>query len=453
MRFKKVGNIYRTFVNDAYQQFLNQNKSTLSLFDTSRATDSGKPSSQPAGYLMNKFGLILLLAILLVAVWFGQVMVAILLGLVLSAAGLARLWSRFSLVGVYCQRVLSGERCFPGEYLEMRLRLVNRKLLPLPWLKLSDEVPVGFIQNASLEPGTRPGYGVLSYFTSLKWYSALNWRYQLYCAKRGYYPLGPTTTTSGDIFGIYSRSITQPATDHIIVYPKILPLSELGIVPWYLLGDTKAEQRLFEDPTRPIGTRDLSPQDSLRHIHWKASARQQRLQVKVFEPTTTLKVAVFLAVESFQTEGVLDEDSFELGISTAASVANYCIARGSPVGLYVNSWLADLTQMVRIPPASTVGQLVSILEALAKLTYRTGDSFERFIEGERRGLSWGTTVVLVLSDPTEALSRLLARLGSSGYRVLVLQVGGAGESPVPGVRWHRVRDLSDKSQVGYGGEK
>lgn len=99
-------------------------------------------SSQPAGYLLSRPGLLALLAGLLLAAWYGQVVIVVLLGLVLSAAGLAKLWSRFSLVGVSCQRMLSEQRVFPGEHIELRLRLVNRKLLPLPWIQMDDEIPL-----------------------------------------------------------------------------------------------------------------------------------------------------------------------------------------------------------------------------------------------------------------------------------------------------------------------
>jgi len=64
-------------------------------------------SSQSAGYLLGRFGLIAILAGLLLAAWNGQIVIVILLALVLSAAGLAKLWSHFSLAGVHCQRLLS----------------------------------------------------------------------------------------------------------------------------------------------------------------------------------------------------------------------------------------------------------------------------------------------------------------------------------------------------------
>ncbi len=397
-------------------------------------------SPQSVGHLFGVFGLLAMLLVLLVAAWFGQVLVVILAGLVLSAAGIAKLWSRFSLVGVRCERFLSEQRLFPGEHIELRLRLVNRKLLPLPWVQVDDEIPAGWAAGTATRPGSRPGFDFLSYAGSLLWYTGISWRHRLQVSKRGYYSLGPVMVTSGDIFGFYPRSVPQPLIDHVIVYPRIFQLAQLGLPSLYPLGETKAERRIFADPTRTIGVRDYSPHDSLRYIHWKASARHQKLQVKVFEPTTTLKVALFLAVDSFQqNEGVNAEPDFELGISTVASIANYVVQQRSPVGLYVNACLSGSGQPVRIPPGSGVTQLVNILESLAKITLLPSGSFDQFLESEWSSLPWGTTLIIVISKPLDSLSGLLTRLREAGYKLLVLQVGEWPGGSVSQVAWYYVK--------------
>ena len=131
-------------------------------------------STQPAGYLLGRFGLLALLGVLLLAAWFGQFLVVIILGLFLSAAGISRLCSRLSLVGVNCQRFLSEQRLFPGEYVELRLRLVNRKLLPLPWIQIDSEIPAGLTPDISLRPGNKLGVNFLSNVASLLWYMGIN---------------------------------------------------------------------------------------------------------------------------------------------------------------------------------------------------------------------------------------------------------------------------------------
>ena len=424
--------------------------------------------TQPASHLLSKFGILVILAGLILAAWYGQIVIVILLCLVLSAAGLSKLWSRYSLVGVSCQRLLSVRRVFPGEQIELRLRLVNRKLLPLPWVQLDDEVPLRLFSDIPLAASDSPGTGFLSKSAALLWYTGIRWKERLKCHKRGYYRLGPVRLTSGDIFGFYPRSITDSSIDHVIVYPKIYPITQLGIPSLHPLGDTTVARRIFEDPLRVIGVRNYDPRDSLRYIHWKATARRQELQVKVFEPTTTLKVAIFLAVDTFQPKGpeneqglepdinsnanvdnfqqdlTQNEEDFELGISTAASMANHLIEQRNSVGLFVNSRLADSAQPAVILPGSSTGQLVDILEALAKVTPSPSSSFEEFLQVERATLPWGTTLVFVLYRPSPLLMEQLVGLKESGHKLIILQIGGTEEDKIPtSINWHRVRQPGD----------
>jgi len=407
-----------------------------------------RTTTRPAGMLLGRVSLLFLLACLLLAAWFDQVVIVIVLALLLVAAGLSMLWSHFSLSGVSCERLLSERRIFPGENFELQLRLFNRKLLPLPWIQLDDELPEGFTSDLPLIPYDRPGYGLLSRTASLLWYTSVSWQQRLFGHRRGYYSLGPVTVTSGDIFGFYPRSLTTSLVDHVIVYPKIFPIARLGIPPLYPIGDTTAERRIFQDPVRVIGVRDYTPHDSLRHIHWKASARHQDLQVKVFEPTTTQTTALFLAVDSFSHDGPADDEIFELGISAAASVAAHLVEHRSSVGLYVNSRLADSAQPAQIMPGSTTGQLVGILEALAKVTADPSGPFEDFLQVERAGLPWGTTLFIILSGHSPALRELLVDLRESGHRLMVLQVGAPSEGAFEqAVDWHTIVQPADFTKI------
>jgi hypothetical protein len=51
-------------------------------------------SSESTSFLLSKFGLVALVIILLIAAWNGQILIVILVGLAISAAGLGKLWSR-----------------------------------------------------------------------------------------------------------------------------------------------------------------------------------------------------------------------------------------------------------------------------------------------------------------------------------------------------------------------
>ncbi|MFH1651840.1 MAG: DUF58 domain-containing protein [Chloroflexota bacterium] len=411
-------------------------------------------SSPATGFLFSRFSLLVVLAGLVLAAWYGQLVLVILLALLLSAAGLSWLWSKSALSGVTCQRQLSEHRLFPGEQTELRLGLANRKLLPLPWIQIDDEIPLPLSTEDALTPGIRPGYGLLSRAAALLWYSAVNWKLRLTASRRGYYPVGPLTVTSGDIFGFYPRSRTVPLNEVVIVYPQLFPVAQFGIPSRHPLGETVTERRLFEDPLRVIGVRDYHPEDSRRRIHWKASARRQELQVKTFEPTTTLKVVLFFAVDSFRARQgeEYNKNDFELGISAAASIAQHLITdKREAAGLFVNSRLADSGQPARLAPGSSSRQLVEILEDLAKVTIMVSHPMDEFLEAVRGSLPWGSTLVFILSSLSAELRNALLGLREAGQQVLVLQVGGRKRDGLTEtIPWLKIKEPADFRKVSVG---
>lgn len=410
--------------------------------------DQGRPAAS-SGYLLGKGGLAFLGAVFALAAWNGETTVASLVGLILSAAGLSRLWSALSLRALRCERGLSHTRAFPGDTVEWRVRLANGKFLPLPWVQVEDRIPAQVLAPQPLPPGALPGSGLLRRAASVLGYGTLSWGCPLQCMRRGYFPLGPLQVTTGDLFGFYPRTMTVPRLDPLVVYPRIFPLDQLGIPSLAPLGETAGARRIFQDPSRVLGVREYTPGDSLRHVHWKASARTQSLQVKCFEPTVSLKLALFLAVESFCREGAWDEEALELAISTAASVASDAVGRGHAVGLYVNTRLADSGQAACLPPGGSRDQLTLILEGLAKTTACAGTPCADLIQAERAHLPWGTTVVLLYAGAWEALPLVLEALREGGLRHLLLQVGpGADGCAPPHGTWLRVERPPDLLHVG-----
>ena len=72
----------------------------------------------------------------------------------LTVLGVAWWWNRRSLVGIEYERLLGVKRAFPGEVVDLTLRLTNQKLLPLGWLMVEDRMVVD-------EPAL-VGWGVVS---------------------------------------------------------------------------------------------------------------------------------------------------------------------------------------------------------------------------------------------------------------------------------------------------
>ncbi|MBC7251498.1 MAG: DUF58 domain-containing protein, partial [Anaerolineae bacterium] len=378
--------------------------------------------------------------------WIALTLVIILIGLVARQQGLlviaallltvlpvAWLWNRYALSGIQYERTLSERRVFLGEKVELTVRIANRKLLPLSWLQVDDEFPTAVtLEGDELEPSSQMERGFLSNFLSMRWYERVSRRYHLRCEQRGYFQLGPARLQSGDIFGLFTAKATAPHLDWLIVYPRIWPLAELGLPPKDPFGEFKSRQRMFEDPSRTIGVRDHQPQDSFRRIHWKATARRQALQSKIYEPSTSHNLVIFLNVATFAKhwEGTRPA-LLERTISTAASIASYGIEQRYIVGLVANGSLPRSDQPIKVLPSRNPRQLTRILEMLAAVHPLATVSYERLLTTESPKLPWGATLVLVTAVTSEELMVTLLRLREAGRRLVLISLADEPPDQVP----------------------
>jgi uncharacterized protein (DUF58 family) len=359
----------------------------------------------------------------------------ILLGvLLLTVLPISRLWNHFALRRVLYARKLEPRRAFIGETTELTLTIENRKLLPLGWLRVEDEWPenVTFAQKQrDLHPARRSGRMILEKSFSLRWYERVRLHYVVLCQHRGFHRLGPARMTSGDIFGIFKSQYVFPRYDWLIVYPKVLPIDELGLPPKDPFGETKARERMFEDPSRTIGVRDHFPSDGFRHIHWKATARRQELQVRVYEPTTSFTVMVFLNVATLERYwmGTIP-DLLERCISVAASVSSFSVDKRYVTGLTANGSVPHSDQPIKVLPGRDPQQLTRILEALAAVTPVATTSIAQLLARESPKLSWGATLVVVTAIVTEELSSTLLRLHDAGRRLVLISLGKEPPEPL-----------------------
>jgi uncharacterized protein (DUF58 family) len=372
-------------------------------------------------------------------------------GLVLFLLALAvALWGRFCLERLEYQRSFSVRRAFCGEAIEFGVRLVNRKPLPLAWVSVDDELPSELsLRGVELLPSHKPLRQVLSNLLSLTWYEAVTRRYTLRCDHRGFFTFGPATVRTGDLFGFAARTLTLDSEDRLLVYPRVVPLAELGIPSRQLFGDLATREELVRDPLRVVGVREYAAGDSLRNVHWKATARTGALHVKLLEPTTSHDFVLFVNVSTFEPDwqGVVP-GLLELAIITAAAIANEALTEGEPLGLYANTNLPGSDQPVRVPAGNDPEQLTLVLETLAKLSGFTTVPIDRFLARESRGLPWSATIVVISAVVTSQLLSTLLHLRRAGRRVALITVGpdGAGVHP-PGIPTYAVAQSQPWEEV------
>ncbi len=400
----------------------------------SSVIDSGSPPKESGSVFFSRGGILAMLCVAGLAAWNDLGLPVLLSGTVAVLGIIAHGWNRIALTKLAYERTLDQTRVFAGQSVDYSVRLDNRKLLPLVWVNATDRIPRDIAPPASELPnGLVWTDGELSVSTSLLWYQRAAWHCRLDCRKRGYFQLGPASITSGDIFGLFTKTRMAGGARHVVVYPRVFALSQLGLPSKFPLGEAISPNPAFADPTRTRGIREYSPDIPFRHIHWKASARNQRLQAKVFEPSCALRASLFLDCSAFVKIGQEpDLDGFELAISTVASIARHLIEGRHAVGLYADTRLITGEPLVAMKAASGTEHLSRMLEALAKATPRTLP-FALLLDTARPQLSGGATLGIVTGGLTpEAIARL-TELRQQGFPVVVFHVGNhpAAQTPFP----------------------
>jgi uncharacterized protein (DUF58 family) len=410
-----------------------------------------------------------------VARWLGLVLAVLLLGaatgngllllialLLALLAGATLLWSHYSLAAFSYRRRLANRRLALGETTDLEIELINAKPLPLPWLRVDDTVSKA-IQIESLKAGTKleaegnaksdssrgdnddhgqprsskdnvkniesqPGNNkLLVTALSLRWYERVTRRYRITGLRRGIWSFGPVYIRTGDLFGFHTQERTIEQSEPLVVFPRILPLTELGLPPRYPLGDFRLARRHSEDPQRMMGVRDYVQGDSFRHIHWKASARQQNLQTKVFEPSASRPVILALNTNTsaHYYEGY-DVDLQEYAICVAASLAQHLWMQGAPVGLLCNALTPDTHHHIHIPIRTHSDQLMQILIALAGIKDGWGRwSIARLLQVSASSWMYGSTLILISAVINRQIEQTLLDLQRREFGVGLITLGEA----------------------------
>ena len=318
-------------------------------------------------------------ALLLIALLNGQRDLIVLTLLVLGVMVGARLWAQISLVGLQHHSRIDKLKVFPGEKLTLKVTVENAKLLPI-WLQM--DIPAkGLFPPSS-------GETALMKESSLLWYQRIHFDWDFIADRRGVFQVGPLYLQAGDLFAFFSRQKKAEEPHSIIVYPRLVSLRSYPLPRLDFFGVPKAKNPV-QDPIYILGTRDYQHGQPAKYVHWKASARHNRLQQKVFESTHQEKILLVVDVGSFARHQA--EEDFERALEVVASLAVRLDQQGHALGLIANGCLVGGGPAI-VPVARNDQQMPAILELLARLQMKhDGDIIE--VLCHRLTFSWGASCI------------------------------------------------------------
>ncbi|OGP32591.1 MAG: hypothetical protein A2073_06975 [Deltaproteobacteria bacterium GWC2_42_11] len=153
--------------------------------------------------------------------------------------------------------------------------------------------------------------------------------------RRGIYKLQGFKVSTRFPFGLFLKSKDVDSNMEVLVYPRIKPVKQ-SRRHTYSIGasaDGDAHKASGGGDTQIYNIRDYVTGDDSRLIHWKSSAKANKLMSKEFE--TEKRKGVIIRVDNIEPEKVYDGfyEEFENMVEDAAALAAHFIKKGFYVGI------------------------------------------------------------------------------------------------------------------------
>src|SRR5689334_17444820 len=199
---------------------------------------------------------------------------------------------------------------------------------------------------------------LLAYFSYVPHHAAAEQRVEQLFPQRGHVLIDGFELSTRFPFGFFRRRRRLRARNvDIVVYPKPEVISdELHLLPMYAGCNPSLRRGAGHDL---FSMRDYQPQDDLRHIDWKATARSRRLTVREFTSEDERRITIVL--DTRLPGGVDDmKERFEHGVVHAASLLKHFVDERAEVRLVLGDEAG--------PFGSGIEQLYRCLRRLALVT-------------------------------------------------------------------------------------
>lgn len=275
---------------------------------------------------------------------------------------------------------------------------------------------------------------------------------------RGVHAIGPLHVRVGDPFGLVRRSIVLGARTRVTVAPAVVELSALPNLAGETGGMLHVTNEQLGQGSDNLSPRAYAPGDSMRRIHWRATAHRDQLMVRQEEQESTPEATVILdrgvlrwSPDAMSAPG--GDDGFEAAVSACVSVAARLVRDGYGVDI-ADSDGALLTARI---DGGEVAEIDHLATDFAVLTARRDDTLGRLAQVFAGTLTGPVVVIVGRLDPSDVDA--LGPIVHHAATAVLLAVAPIGDALDLAARdgWHAARldpdaDLADVwSSVVHGG--
>jgi len=327
-------------------------------------------------------------------------------------------------------RSLAPDVATVGRETQVTVRVGVRTAVPTPPGTWRDTLPSGLTGTAH---GVFPALG-----SGLRGSErVVDISYSVRGVKRGIHSIGPLSVRSSDPFGLAHRSTLFGDRTPVTVAPAIVDLPPLTDFAGEAGGTLHTSTNQLGQGADNLVARAYMPGDSMRRIHWRATAHRDQLMVRQEEQESTPEASVVFdrgvlrwAPEAMYAPGT--DPGFEAGVSAAVSA----VARLVHDGYAVEVIDTDGTIIAERIDGGDMSEVEAMISHFATMTARRDDSLNR-LSRQFSGVMTGPVILIVgRLDPTDL--ELIATVPHHSTLPILLAVAPVGDAldRAAGVGWH-----------------
>lgn len=223
-------------------------------------------------------------------------------------------------------RAVSNELLAVGRESTIQTQLLAQSLLPTPLGRWHDGLPDALTGDASGPFATIDSSLTHGVQTMTVGYSVTG-------VRRGVHKIGPFRVNITDPFGLTRRQSDIGTTTSVVIAPAIVPLAALPVSAGEAGGSLHSSTSHLGEGSDNLIARPYAPGDSMRRIHWRATAHRDQLMVRQEEQESTPRAIVILdrAVARWPAKAAqfdAKDEAFETALSLCISVATRLMTEG-----------------------------------------------------------------------------------------------------------------------------
>jgi len=204
-------------------------------------------------------------------------------------------------------------------------------------------------------------------------------------------------------------------TQELLVLPRVLPITSFALFTGGLPGRGRSSRRALQTTTNATTIREYVAGDAMSRIHWRSSARYDKLMVKEFDLDPAVDIWILLDLQEEVQGGEGENSTEEYAVTIAATIAAYLLRQDLSLGLIVNGEHREILSLDRGDR-----QVERVLELLAVVEAGSGPDLKEALALDTMHFARNTAAIVITPSNSRDWHEGLRHLQRRGVQVAVI---------------------------------